>query len=251
MLLEKKIVEQIESIQERLKEQGKLPTQDRLTAYYDLFRSKFGPEALRLLDGEELLDLMHNHGNHEGLVYWLEFKNDDEFPGRIFGSISGGSAHKFGLYKGKDTGEWIAGTAPKNSRVIKVDEAIDIARKHRDQLILGCELLEKLPTDGSDLDYKDLQEQISELAPDVSDTAWGHKYFSLLYPAKLDDYHNADYRRFHLTKLLQLIPLEPGRYVFGGRLIAIARELSLPINHLTTLSLIHISEPTRRTPISY
>jgi len=140
MLLEKKIVEQIESVQERLKEQGRLPAQDRLKAYYDLFRSKFGPEVLRLLDGEDLLDLMHNHGNHESLVYWLEFKNDEEFQ-RIFGSISGGSAFKFKLYKGKDTGEWIAGNAPKNSRVIKVDEAIDIARKHRDQLILGCELL--------------------------------------------------------------------------------------------------------------
>jgi 5-methylcytosine-specific restriction enzyme B len=104
MLLEKKIVEQIESVQERLKEQGRLPAQDRLKAYYDLFRSKFGPEVLRLLDGEDLLDLVHNHGNHESLVYWLEFKNDEEFP-QIFGSISGGSAFKFKLYKGKDTGE--------------------------------------------------------------------------------------------------------------------------------------------------
>jgi hypothetical protein len=234
MLLEKKIVEQIESVQERLKEQGRLPAQDRLKAYYDLFRSKFGPEVLRLLDGEDLLDLMHNHGNHESLVYWLEFKNDEEFP-RIFGSISGGSAFKFKLYKGKDTGEWIAGNAPKNNRVIKVDEAIDIARKHRDQLILGCELLEKLPTDGSDSDYNDLQVQINELAPDVGDTAWGHKYFSLLFPSKLDDYHNADYGRYHLIKLLQQIPLEPGRYVCAGRFVSIAKELSLPMNHLTTV----------------
>lgn len=234
MLLEKKIVEQIELVKERLKEQGKLPAQDRLTAYYDLFRSKFGPEALRLLDGEELLDLMHNHGNHESLVYWLEFKNDEEFP-RIFGSISGGSAYKFKLYKGKDTGEWIAGNAPKNSSVIKVDEAIAIAGKHRDQLILGCELLEKLPTDGSDSDYKDLQEQINELAPDVCDTAWGHKYFSLIFPSKLDDYHNADYGRYHLIKLLQQFPPEPGRYVCAGRFVSIAKELSLHMNHLTTV----------------
>ena len=26
-------------------------------------------------------------------------------------------------------------------------------------------------------------------APDVTDTAWGHKYFSLMYPDKLDDSH--------------------------------------------------------------
>jgi hypothetical protein len=96
-------------------------------------------------------------------------------------------------------------------------------------------LLEKLPTDGSDSEYKDLQVQINELAPDVGDTAWGHKYFSLLFPAKLDDYHNADYGRYHLIKLLQQIPLEPGRYVCAGRFVSIAKELSLPMNHLTTV----------------
>jgi hypothetical protein len=43
---------------------------------------------------------MHAHGNRESLVYWLEFKNDDEFPGQMFGSIAGGSAHKFGCFGG-------------------------------------------------------------------------------------------------------------------------------------------------------
>ena len=32
------------------------------------------------------------HGNYDSLVYWLEFKNDDEFPTRQFGSIGGGTA---------------------------------------------------------------------------------------------------------------------------------------------------------------
>jgi len=41
---------------------------------------------------------MHDHGNRDSLVYWLEFKDDEEFPAS-FGSIAGGSALKFGIYR--------------------------------------------------------------------------------------------------------------------------------------------------------
>lgn len=59
------------------------------------------------------------------LVYWLEFKNDDEFPAK-FGSIAGGSALKFGLYRRAESGEWMTGN-PRNQKKLSVDEAIDIA----------------------------------------------------------------------------------------------------------------------------
>ena len=39
----------------------------------------------------------------DGMIYWLEFKNDDEFPS-IFGSIAGGSALKYGFYRRQETG---------------------------------------------------------------------------------------------------------------------------------------------------
>ena len=38
-------------------------------------------------------------------MYWLEFKNDDEFPAPLFGSIGGGSATKFGIYQKAADGE--------------------------------------------------------------------------------------------------------------------------------------------------
>lgn len=76
---------------------------------------------------------------------------------------------------------------------------------------------------------------MDQLAPDVSSVAWGHKYFSLLYPDKLDDYHAEAYQRFHLIKLLQQPPAGDGRYRVAGRYVAIARELAMPLNHLTTL----------------
>lgn len=60
------------------------------------------------MDGQALLEYMHDHANRDSLVYWLEFKNDEELP-KQFGSIAGGSALKFGIYRRKESGAWILG----------------------------------------------------------------------------------------------------------------------------------------------
>lgn len=92
------------------------PVGEALDACYQRFRARFGPDALRKLDGEQLLATMQGRqGNKSSLVYWLEFKDDDELP-RIFGSIAGGSPLKFGIYQSNDTGEWITGVS-RNQRV--------------------------------------------------------------------------------------------------------------------------------------
>lgn len=231
MILTDKIIQNLTQWRERLLTEGKMPTVPQLEDYYAAFRLRFGPEVLEKLDGEALLNTLHAHGDHNNLVYWLEFKNDDEFPA-IFGSIAGGSALKFGIYRRRETGLWMTGS-PKRQQEMTMAEAIEVARRHRDQLLKGVELLKQLPAAGSDSDYRLLQEQLDKLAPDVSQKAWGHKYFSLLFPDKLDDYHNADYQRYHLIKLLQTPPAGEGRYLVAGRFVAIADELKWPVNHLT------------------
>ena len=85
-------------------------SRSQLEGFYRTFRSRFGPDVLAKLDGEELLETMHAHGNKDSLVYWLEFKNDEEFPAH-FGSISGGSAFKFGIFRRKETGTWVTAAA--------------------------------------------------------------------------------------------------------------------------------------------
>ena len=191
--------------------------------------------------GRRLLTLMHDHGNRDSLVYWLEFKKDEEFDTRSFGSIAGGSALKFRIFRRKETGNWQAGDKSNYPKDISVEEAVAIARSHRDQLLKGIELLDGLPENASDDDYAQLQDQMDELAPDVSRLAWGHKYFSLLFPNKLDDYHSPDLQRFHLLKLLQMPPLGDGRYVCAGRFISAAKEVGLSlIDHFTaTLNSVH------------
>jgi 5-methylcytosine-specific restriction protein B len=116
---------------------------------------------------------------------------------------------------------------------LTVLDAVEIARKHRDQLIQGVERIEKLPDLADDTEYRKLQQDLDRIAPSLSNLAWGHKYFSLLAPEKLDDYHNSDYQRFYLIKMLQVPPEGDGRYLCGGRYVAAAHELGIPISHLT------------------
>jgi len=230
--LDPRIEQGLRTALDTIARRGQLLSAERLQEGYAAFRNRFGPDTLRSLDGEALLQAMHTHGNKESLVYWLEFKNDAEFPGHRFGSIAGGSAHKFGLFRRKDTGQWVTGN-PQNEENISQDEAVKVARKHRDQLLAGVALLEKLPANADDLRYRQLQEELTQVAPDVSNLAWGHKYFSLLFPDKLDDYHNHRWQRFHLIKLLQLPPEQKGLYVAAGRFVRMATELRWPMNHLT------------------
>ena len=221
---------------QQLLNNGKLRTQQQLDREYALFRERFSPSVLVGLDGEALLSLMHDHGNRDSLVYWLEFKNDDEFETTKFGSIAGGSALKFRIFRRKETGNWQAGGEKGNQpQDISKDQAIEFAREHRDQLIKGVELLENLREIATDEEYAELQDQMDELAPDVSRLGWGHKYFSLLFPNKLDDYQSPDWQRFHLLKLLQMPPEGKGRYIGAGRFVAAVREVNLPMNQFTTV----------------
>lgn len=237
-MLDSRIVEELRSIQQRLTAAGALPPPEKLNQYYTTFRERFGPDQLSNLDGETLLITMHglSSANRDTLAYWLEFKNDEEFPA-IFGSISGGSALKWGVYSDAKTGQWMTKGQSYAPAPIPLEQAIIIARKHRDQLLRGVDLLTQLPPMAADTAYADLQKGMDDVAPDVSSVAWGHKYFSLLFPGKLDDYHVAQYQRFHLVRLLQPdIPrADAGRYITAGRYVALAAELEMPINHLTTI----------------
>ena len=213
---------------------GEIHPENKIKTFYDNFKQKFGPEILSGMDGRELLNKMFNlRDKDDCLIYWLEFKNDDDFPA-VFGSIAGGSALKYGIYIKKETEEWMTGS-PQKQKVISVNVAIEIARKYRDQLLAGCELLKALPNDGTDDDYRKLQKEIYKQMPDICNLSWSHKYLSLLFPNKLDDYHNPDYQRFFLFKLLHNPIEEEGRYINAGRYVQIAKELGLMINSFTTI----------------
>ena len=232
--LEPKIKDKLLATYASLKTQGNLPTEENLQASYNTFRDKFGPERLSKLSSLELLQIMHGRGNNNSLVYWLEFKNDEEFPGRYFGRFSGGSAHMFGIFLRNADNQWIAGS-PQNERIVSESEAVEIAISQRDQLLAGTALIESLPENAGDGMYLDLQQNLKQASPDIYSKGWAHKYWHLLFPTKLDDYHNVEWQRFNIIKLLQLPPLGDGLYVCAGRFVRVSQELGWHITHLSTV----------------
>jgi hypothetical protein len=69
------------------------------------------------------------------------------------------------------------------------------ARAQRDQLVEGSRFLRALEGDPASVDFADLQARLSEVAPEMAETAWGHKYFSLMAPTLIEPIHGADYRK--------------------------------------------------------
>jgi hypothetical protein len=189
---------QIRELHARLSVQGELLGADEAARCLRRFRDRFGPDVLSALDGEALLQKIHARGNKESLVYWLEFKDDDELPAR-FGSISGGSALKFGIYRAADTGNWMTGSG-RQQAVLTLDEAIVRARQQRDQLLAGARLFEGLAESGWPVDYAAVQAQIQEVAPDLFESSWAHKYYSLLFPTLIEPFHAAEYQAHQLYK---------------------------------------------------
>jgi 5-methylcytosine-specific restriction protein B len=232
-MLDSRIDEGIHSEYESLSLSGEILSEDQLNQCYSIFRARFGPEVLASLQGTELLEKMHGRGGNDSLVYWLEFKNDEEFPGTRFGSIAGGSALKFEIYRSTKSGHWMTGS-PQDQRAIPPQEAMSIASRQRDELLRAIEVIAAHAQSGKS-DYGNLQEQLAAVAPSVEDSSWGHKYLHMIFPEHLDDFHVEAYQRFHIIKLLQTPPFASGRYANAGVYVAACRETGLRMNHLTSL----------------
>lgn len=222
------IAEELLGICRGILAEGRIPQGDALDACYRRFRERFGPDVLKRLDGEQLLSTIHGRGTRDSMVYWLEFKDDADFPA-TFGSIAGRSALKFGIYQSTETREWVTGS-PQAQRRVSTRDAIELVRGQRDQLVAGAEVLASFRDSADDPDYAELQRRIMVAAPELADTAWGHKYFSLLFPELLDDYHAIKYQKYHLIRLHKL-PSD-GRYENARFFAGIARQLSVPLTHL-------------------
>lgn len=222
-----------------------LPAESWLDEQTALFRENFGPAVLERSDDETLLQLMHGRQNADApcMVYWLEFKHDEQFKGNEFGGIRGGSAFKFGIYQRDVDGAWITGS-PRGQVVLSLEQAIEIARGQRKELVDAANVLARFkPSDASDAVYKRLDADIRAAAPTLCRAGWAHKYWFLHFPDKIDGYHSSRVQRYHLLRLLQLPPDNIGvrdddgasLFVCAGRFVQIARVLSIPAAALCIL----------------
>jgi 5-methylcytosine-specific restriction enzyme B len=218
--------------------------QNTIDAQTAAFQERFGPHVLRGIDGEHLLRLLHGRREDEPrcMAYWLEYKSDEEFSGKLFGGVGGGSALKFGLYEKQPEDIWLTGHA-RAQRTIGTDEAVALARHQRDELVAGSEVLAKFDAgNANDEACATLDAAMRRAAPSLAAAGWAHKYWFLIHPDRLDTFHSPQWQRFHLLKLLESPPdgvgvLDSGasRFVCTGRFLALARELGTSMTVLGKL----------------
>jgi 5-methylcytosine-specific restriction protein B len=67
--LDPRIQQSLRDALDAIARRGELLSIDRIQTCYATFRDRFGPDKLKSLDGDALLQTMHSHGNKESLVY--------------------------------------------------------------------------------------------------------------------------------------------------------------------------------------
>lgn len=228
------IIERLKQTCDKLLEDEKLLSLEELNEGYLLFQSKFSLDILKGLDGEPLIETMFNISNHNSLNYWLEFKNDDEFKTNMYtyGSISGGSAFKYIMFKRNKDNKWVTGN-PQNPTVLSIDEAIELGRKLRNSLVAGAQLIENLDINASIEEYIKLQENLDNvLIENMSNLGWVHKYYHMIYPNKIDAFHNTKWQKHGLISS-HIKPIDDNKlYIMAGQYMDIARKSELPVAYI-------------------
>jgi len=202
------------------------------------FHARFPVERFKNLDGEELLMDMHGRQSRDCLMYWLEFKDDDQFRSRAFGSIAGGSAYKFGVFQSAETSEWITGS-PSHREVIDVEKAGEIAQEQRDEFLAALDVVQRLPSDPEHEAWVNLHDDVKEAAPKYYHLAFFHKWLYLCAPDKLDDYHNTTHQKHRLIQV-GISPFKDSVYENARLYVQLLDELrvdtgrKITVHHVTS-----------------
>lgn len=215
---------------DRLLDKGEIRPVAQIEQEYIMFRKRFGPDILKSLDGEDLINTLFNVMNHDGLPYWLEFKNDEAMDTRQYGSIAGGSSLKYIMYKRKSDGSWMTGS-PQKQETLSLEAAIVKGRVIRDAIIHGAELLAKFPNAGIE-DYVALQQNLDSYNDiKISGYGWIHKYYHMLFPQLIDAFHTPSWQR-HVLFCYGQKPENDQLYTLTGRLMGIIQEIGRPSCHV-------------------
>jgi len=177
------------------------------------FVNRFSPEKLLAVPDNELLREMYltQPTTKDYMMYHLEAKTDN------WGSIWGGSSHKFGLFQREKDGQWINAS----EQVLTEEQALIYAKDIRDRLVRGARFIEN-----TRLTYREDAEKLDELLQELFGKEyvriWIHKYFVLLFPDKFCGAHSADLQQ-HVLYSCGIIPSQK-RYARSAQLALIARH---------------------------
>ena len=197
-----------------------LPNASELARQRAAFLARFGPEPLARMSGSELLrQLPHNASNDQPMDYWLEFKNDDEFNSKLFGSISGGAATKYGTWQDRESGSWRAPRqGARGVETITGDQALPVIENRRTEILAAVEAIRPFSGQSAgDIDAEKFQTAISSAAPRWFASAWLHKYLHLNYPELLTRNATQAYSEAQLYRV--------GEVPTGGGLFALDLQI--------------------------
>lgn len=192
---------------------------DEIISLINEFKEKFAPEVLKSLSDDELLGyiFLTADGNNDSLCYHLEFNPKLK---RTFGSISGGSSFKFGLFQRQEDGKWITG-APKTPQVLSEAEALQFGKTIRDNLVNACEMIQSRTLDSVEA-YEKLDDDLNELMGKFATYAWVQKYFHMIFPDQFIGWYVTDW----LKHILFGFGINPSEKYYGmnGQLTLIKKR---------------------------
>ena len=196
-------------------------SKDEIVSLLNGFKEKFAPEVLKSLSDNELLGYLFLtvDGNNDSLCYHLEFNPKLK---RTFGSISGGSSFKFGLFQRQEDGTWTTG-APKTPQVLSETEALQLGKTIRDNLVNACEMIQSQTLNSVD-DYEKLDDDLNALMGKFASYAWVQKYFHMIFPDKFIGWYVTDW----LKHILFGFGINPSEKYYGmnGQLTLIKKRTS-------------------------
>ncbi|MDJ0837564.1 MAG: AAA family ATPase [Acidobacteriota bacterium] len=207
-----------------------LPDPAELNRQRDNFLALFGPERLASLSGPELLrKLPYNITEDQPMDYWLEFKNDDTFNYQLFGSISGGSSKKFGVWQEKAGGTWQAKQEGSHKpKTISEDEALEALKSRRDEILSAVRAVEPFQkVSVNEIDPTEFQKAVETAAPQWHHSVWLHKYLHLYCPERVTWNATLRYLQAHLYRV-GVVPITAGPYALDIQSIQFWNSLPAP-----------------------
>lgn len=208
-----------EQIQQEYKSMSPELKQELLDGYNN-FKSKYSPEVLQSLSGEQLLDrLFLGKENNENLCYYLE----QDKRCKAYGEIGGGNSAKFGLYYSKDKNSWVKGKG-KSTQELSMGEAIKEGSEIRDIILKACEYISGMNFQAIE-DYEKLEEFKNENS--LIKNAWIRKYLHMVFP----DYFPVWYSEQMLEAIIRYYgeELKEGLFVKAGQVALIAKKCNISL----------------------
>ncbi len=185
------------------------------------FKERFAPEKLAALRDDELLSyiFLTTDGSNNSLCYHLEFNPKLK---KAFGSISGGSSFKYGLFQRQEDGKWTTG-APKTPQVLTDTEALALGKSIRDSIVQACDMIRTRALDSVE-DYEKLDDDLNSIMGKLASYAWIQKYFHMIFQDKFVGWYVTDLLR-HMLFGFGIMPSSK-YYGMNGQLNLIKRRTS-------------------------